>query len=754
MKRLATMAAQVLWFLLTPTVAFSYLIPLPPLVAAASGSDIAPLPPVVAAPRPGCPSMCGNVNIPYPFGIGDECALGSDFAITCNHSFNPPRPYTGDFEVISISLEAGEMRVFSDVSYICYNSSKTTDSTGVITWTLSFNPAFLISPTRNVFTGIGCDTWAYLNGREDFSFFSGCITTCNSLDEAAEDNEVCTGLGCCQSSIPTKLTTIKIGWGNQENYRNLAWEYSPCNYAFIGEKGWYHFNRTDLTRDANNKTFTDRVGSRTIPMVLDWAIRDGGSCKAPPKDAGASAKPTAPACISRNSFCVSATQGPGYLCNCSKGYTGNPYDADVTRGCANINECSSTTNGPCGMYSTCEDTDGDYNCKCNFNRKGDGKSENGCYEYVFPPYAIAAAAITLVVILACLSIILLMRREQKKLFNKNGGDILKEVGIKIFTKGEVKTITKSYRNRIGGGYFGDVYEGTIIDDTYTPQALQVAVKCTVAKKVARLRQKSLRREAPQHEQEKLWKEGFVREICFQFKVKHPNMVRLIGCCLETDVPILVFEFVGKGSLHEVLHGANKLTLTLPKRLDIAIGSAEALSHMHSHGDYKHVHGDVKSANILLDDNLNPKVSDFGSSKLLSVKNYAMDVAADGNYTDPVYHNTGHFTVKSDVYSFGVVLLELITRKKPRYGSGDANILTIDYKKSSKNHCTARMYDAEILCDGNAQSHQYMECLDMVGALAIRCLSEDADERPTMAEVVDELNQVKSIACRSSCYHLS
>uniref|UniRef100_K3ZP23 Protein kinase domain-containing protein n=1 Tax=Setaria italica TaxID=4555 RepID=K3ZP23_SETIT len=717
----------------------------------ASGSNIAPPPPVVAAPRPGCPSMCGNVTIPYPFGIGVECAwpgLGSnnfDFTITCNHSFNPPRPYIGDFEVVNISLEAGEMRVFSPVSYTCYNSSNTTASNGVIGWTLDFiDTVFLISPTRNVFTAIGCYTWAYLNGRVDSSFFTGCITTCNSLHAAAQDGEECTGLGCCQSSIPTNLSRIHIFWANDDSYTptNVAWEYSPCSFAFIAEKGWYNFTRSDLTRDAN-KTFTDRVGDTTIPMVLDWSIRDGGSCRAPPKDAGASAKSTAPACISRNSFCVNATQGPGYLCNCSKGYTGNPY---ITDGCTNINECSSTTNGPCGMRSTCEDTDGDYNCKCKFNRKGDGKSENGCYQYVFPPYAIAAVAITVAVILACLSIILLIRRKQRKLFNKNGGDILKEVGIKIFTEGEVDTITKSYRNRIGGGYFGDVYKGTIIDDP----PVQVAVK-----KVVRLQQKSLRGEAPQHEQEKLWKEGFVREICFQFKVKHPNMVRLIGCCLETDVPILVFEFVGKGSLHEVLHGANKLTLSLPKRLDIAIGSAEALSHMHSHGDYKHVHGDVKSANILLDDDLNPKVSDFGSSKLLSVKNYAMEVAADGNYLDPVYHKTGHFTVKSDVYSFGVVLLELITRKKPRYGSSDANILTIDFNKSIKNHSNGReMYDAEVLSDDNAQSHRYMECLDMVGALAVRCLSVDADERPTMAEVVDELNQAKSIACGSSCSDLS
>ncbi|MFS9531624.1 hypothetical protein Q6247_25995, partial [Klebsiella pneumoniae] len=90
-------------------------------------------------------------------------------SINCDHSFNPPRPYGGDFEIIIISLEAGEIHVFSPVSYICYNSSDTTDFNGIDPVSLNTEP-LLISPTRNVFTGIGCETVAYLNGREDFSF--------------------------------------------------------------------------------------------------------------------------------------------------------------------------------------------------------------------------------------------------------------------------------------------------------------------------------------------------------------------------------------------------------------------------------------------------------------------------------------------------------------------------------------------------------------------------------------------------------
>lgn len=332
-------------------------------------------------------------------------------------------------------------------------------------------------------------------------------------------------------------------------------------------------------------------------------------------------------------------------------------------------------------------------------------------------------AIVPAVILACFAIILLQTRKHRMLFNKNGGDILKGVGINIFTKGELKAITDNYSKRIGGGFFGDVYKGTI---EHGAKSQHVAVKCTVTKK---------------HEQEEAWKDGFVKEITFQFQIKHPNVVRLIGCCLETDVPILVFEYVSNGSLHDKLHVADKhCYISLLQRLDIAIGSAQALSHIHSHGEYNHVHGDIKPANILLDENLEAKVSDFGSSKLLSVNKYVEDVATDGNYADPVYYKTGRFTVKSDVYSFGVVLLELITRKTSRYGENRS--LPIDFEKSWKDEDQRwSMYDPDILSDDPLVK----KCLDMVGTLAVECLNGDADKRPTMGEVVVELKKVKSIA---------
>ncbi|TVU23444.1 hypothetical protein EJB05_25811, partial [Eragrostis curvula] len=211
--------------------------------------------------------------------------------------------------------------------------------------------------------------------------------------------------------------------------------------------------------------------------------------------------------------------------------------------------------------------------------------------------------------------------------------------------------------------------------------------------------------------------------------------------------MLVFEFVPNGSLSDVLHGAStRRPLSVLQRLDIAVGSAEALKYMHYlhiGGHHKRIHGDIKSANILLDNDLSPKVSDFGSSKVMSMDSrYVRFVASDMNYLDPMYYRTGRFTEKSDVYSFGVVLLEIITRKPAKYDGG--NSLPVDFIKTCKVEGNGRkMYDGEILAaDDDAKTNVHMECLDRIDELAVQCLKDDDDERPNMEKILEELKQVK------------
>ncbi|KAJ1256037.1 hypothetical protein BS78_K099900 [Paspalum vaginatum] len=595
--------AQVVCFLLAPVVSFLHLLPtLTPVAAATSG--------------PGCLSKCGNLSIPYPFGTdGDHgnCSWHGLFSLTCDKRFGPPRLYTGNVSVLSISLEAGEMVVAGSYSQICPNYSSS--SNGRSAGSATHNTPFLISAARNEFTANGCNTEAYLQGREDWSYYTGCITYCVSLEEAAQDGEECAGLGCCQTSISGNLTVMEVTWRDPTPVQgssnpSSSNDISTCSYAFIAEKGWQ-----DIGSDDGADNFTTRYGETTdqkpIRVVLDWAIRDDGSCLLSADKGATPESATASACVSDHSHCVNATQGDGYLCNCSQGYTGNPY---VANGCKNINECELGTYS-CGSASTCHDRPGDYVCKCKFGYKGNGKSEKGCQPIV-PVYAFAIIATSVSVLLACFMIFEIKKRKQRIFFDKNGGEILERMGINIFTERQMKKITNRHSTPIGEGAFGKVFFGII----GRADEKRVAVKCATLKA------------------ETLPKEEFVNEITFQFRVSHENLVRLVGCCLETPVPMLVFEFVPNGSLYNMLHGGTKRTCELPllTRLEIAIGSAEALSYMHSHGG-NHVHGDVKSGNILLDQNLTPKVSDFGSSKLVSVAGMYSKwcVSGDMSYIDPV-----------------------------------------------------------------------------------------------------------------------
>ncbi|KAL5204568.1 hypothetical protein ABZP36_009439 [Zizania latifolia] len=707
-----------MWFLLHSHAAAIALASLP--VLATSGQ------------RSGCPSKCGDVDIPYPFGIGDDFAWPG-FTVSCNDSFNPPRPYIGEnIEIKDISLEKGEMRIYTFVAYVCYNSTNTTDNNNRTGTELGFTDTFLLAQKSNEFTGIGCDTLAWLQGRDDGSFLTGCITTCASLDTAAHDNEPCTGLGCCQvSSIPANLSNIEIGWGDE--VRNTEWSYSPCSYAFVAEKGWYNFSRQDVSRDGR-KSFIYRNGDALVPTVVDWAIRRNGSCSSETR--------LAPACVSSHSYCIDATNGEGYLCNCKKGYAGNPY-VTGDGGCTNINECDPSIykeQYPCSG-GTCHDLEGSYECKCNFGERKESKNDQTVCEPVLNKQVIVVIAIICAIaILSILLILLLMVYEKKRLreiFNKNGGQLLKNKGIKLFTKQEIRKITHNYGTFIGNGNFGKVFKGKLDNNQ------EVAVKRSIRVDNNQLAAAVKRTKRSITDDEECRK-NMADEIIIQSQISHKNVVGLVGCCLETNIPMLVFEYIPKGSLHNVLHGNGdgsnnvaKHNLTLDERLEIAIGSAEALDFMHSPASQKILHGDVKSENILLDDCLVPKVSDFGISKFMTIeKDHTNKVIGSINYIDPVYLKTGKLTEKSDVYSFGIVLLELITRKKARYDGN--NSLQINFVKSYMSDSRAReMFDEEL-----ASSPQAIDCLDMIGRIAVQSLKDDVEERPTMKQVLEQLHSVR------------
>jgi len=196
--------------------------------------------------------------------------------------------------------------------------------------------------------------------------------------------------------------------------------------------------------------------------------------------------------------------------------------------------------------------------------------------------------------------------------------------------------------------------------------------------------------------------------------------------------MLVYEFVPRGSLEDILHGNNKVVpLNIDVRLSIAAQSADGLAYMHSKTNNKIIHGDIKPANILLDDNFMPKISNLGVLRLNArVKEGPENAIDDWSYMDPEYMQTGHLTEKNDVYSFGVVILELISRKKATYSKD--NSLARSFLDADKEKRVADLFDNEIAQTNN------LELLRSLAKIAMECFSLDMDQRPSMIDVAERL----------------
>ncbi|BAT00826.1 Os07g0248600, partial [Oryza sativa Japonica Group] len=328
------------------------------------------------------------------------------------------------------------------------------------------------------------------------------------------------------------------------------------------------------------------------------------------------------------------------------------------------------------------------------------------HEFVF--FVGVCLGFSFLIVTFLITLVMFQKQKMNEYFKKNGGSILQKVdNVKIFSKDELKKITKNNSEVLGQGGFGKVYKGTLGDNTI------VAVKTSIEVNEAR-------------------KDDFTNEVIIQSQMMHNNIIKLLGCCLEVDVPMLVYEFAANGNLQDILHGDGNIPLPLHLRLDIAIESAEGLRYMHSSTNRTIRHGDVKPANILLTDKFIPKISDIGTSKLLTVdKDFTMFVVGSMGYIDPVFHKTGHLTQKSDVYSFGVVLLELISRKPTIYGENCS--LIIEFQQSYDKENSGRM-----MFDKDIEIEEDILILEEIGRLAMECLKEKVEERPDMKEVAERL----------------
>ncbi|XP_059654890.1 wall-associated receptor kinase-like 10 isoform X1 [Cornus florida] len=597
--------------------------------------------------KPGCPDKCGNITIPYPFGIGPNCfAIESSysFEIICNKSVTPPKPFVTsmNLEVLEISLTEGTIRVYNPV--ITSNCDNRVNHQVV-----NLNPTpFFFSDTYSRFTAMGCDNLALIDYR---GLAIGCVSNCNVTSK----DKVCYGINCCQTTIPPFFDFFNASFrsivSNNDN--------KGCKYAFMVDQEWF----TKLT-DPNAVK-----GMEKVPVVLRWGTFD--MCRA-----YIGFYPKTSLCGTNASCFNQSSTYNTTLCQCDHGYEGNPY---LPHGC-----------------------------------QGTGT----CFGILF--------------LLGTWWMIKLVRKRRKiklheKFFKRNGGLLLQQQlssgegnveKTKLFSSKELEIATDHFNeNRIlGQGGQGTVYKGMLVDGKI------VAVKKSKIVDESQLEQ-------------------FINEVVILSQIIHRNIVKLYGCCLETEVPLLVYEFIPNGTLFQYIHDQNEdFPLSWDIRVRIAIEVAGALSYLYSATSIPIYHRDIKSTNILLDDKYRAKVSDFGTSRSITGDQTHLTTKVQGTlgYLDPEYFQSSQFTEKSDVYSFGVVLVELLTGQKAISSakSEEWRSLAAYFILTMKENRLFDILDARVVKEGGKEE------IMRVANLAKRCLNLNGRKRPTMKEVATELEGIR------------
>lgn len=264
-------------------------------------------------PNATCPTRCGNLTIPFPFGTSTDCNLDDSFLITCNHNHNPPKPFLnlGPIEVLDISLD-GFIKVASSIASDCYDGSGSQVNSSLSELTLS---KFQISNTRNKLTAVGCDTYALAQGLNKWKGMkAGCVSWCDSIDGVV--NGSCSGIGCCQTSIPKGVEDFLVEIQSFRNHTTVN-NFNPCGYAFVVETEAFKFSSSDLK---------DLQSRKVVPVVLDWLVGNV-TCQE------ARSNGSIFACRATHSECIDSSNTPGYRCKCLTGFQGNPY---VNDGCQGI----------------------------------------------------------------------------------------------------------------------------------------------------------------------------------------------------------------------------------------------------------------------------------------------------------------------------------------------------------------------------------------------------------------------------------
>ncbi|KAL6332300.1 hypothetical protein AAG906_004862 [Vitis piasezkii] len=634
--------------------------------------------------KSGCQDTCGNITVPYPFGIGSGCYLDPRFEITCNVSSNPHYPLLlNDIVVSYISLDY--VLINHSISRFCY----TNDTDESLSMSSSVFP-FSFSHTQNKFVAMGSGIFAFIIQSPSKNYTTGCASLegetlkycspyrfgsywryrrCSApgsgknfplsnaefsgqtgnagipnipygpdlpnpnghkIGNISQSSSICYGIYCCETTFPYDLASFNMQLNIMRTAKLKSETEDICGYAFIAQTN-FPVSYT-ITSDAKIAPH-----SEVVPAVLEWAVGNISCHEAERREDYA--------CL-------------GYKCKCLPGYRGNPY---LQNGCQDVNECEELKNKIiCHKIANCKNKPGNYSCICPDGYHGDAtKFGNGCIPVKgkLPVPLIVSLGIGIAVgllILLAIAFWLYKRLEKRKkdilkrkFFDENGEDL------------EKATDNFSVNRILGKGGFGTVYKGMLQDGSI------VAVK------------KSDKVDEMQVDQ-------FVNEVFILTQIDHSHIVKLLA----------IF------------------------------------------------HRDIKSNNILLDENLRAIVADFGISRPVSSKKTHLTASVlqgTYGYLDPEYFQTWQFTSKSDVYAFGVLLAELITGEKAICADRNKQGLASHFTSAMKSNDLFEIVDHTLVLNEDQK-----EEILVVARIAERCLEPTGDKRPTMKDVAGELPKLRKM----------